>query len=263
MHAQLDAFEADLCLNGSNVPFAQLSIPALEAANGTEEHVSQRVQITNKQQFFDYAKTSLLSEEYVVYLRGKGGLKYGKLQKTTVNYNEKITLKGTYSEISCWQPTNNGPGLNGLKGFNVTDFELITTAQTDGSNANGTVFMPNPSVTTYEMGNLTMDMYTDDILIGNSTLPNVVLKPGNNTLPLRAVVNQTAVVTLLFTKYKCGIFPIDIVSKQTVYNGQDLPYYDQALQANNLTIHLNVIDVLEKAGLASYLGINTTNAIPC
>ncbi|KAI1611814.1 hypothetical protein EDD37DRAFT_465490 [Exophiala viscosa] len=247
LHAQLDAFKADLCLEGSDVPFAQLSIPALKAANGTEENVSQRVQIQNKQQFYDYAKTSLLSDEYVVYIKGKGGLKYGKLQKTTVNYNEKIVLKG----------------MNGLKGFNVTDFELLTTAQPDGSNANGTVFMPNPSMTTYEMGNLTMDMYTDGVLIGNSTLHNVVLKPGNNTLPFRALTNQTAVVTLLFNKYKCGVFPVDIVTKRTSYNGQDLPYYDQALQSNNLTINLNVIEVLEKAGLAGYLGINTTNTLPC
>ena len=95
LHAKLDAFEADLCLEDSDTPFAQLSIPAIEAANGTKAHVNQRVAIKNKDQFFDYAKTQILSEEYVVYLKGKGGLKYGKLQKTTVNYNDKITLKGT------------------------------------------------------------------------------------------------------------------------------------------------------------------------
>lgn len=96
-HANLDAFEADLCLEDSDIPFAQLSIPAIKAANGTHEHVSQTVQIKNKDQFYDYAQTQLLSEEYTVYLKGKGGLKLGGLPKTTVKYNDKIVLKGTSS----------------------------------------------------------------------------------------------------------------------------------------------------------------------
>lgn len=151
-------------------------------------------------------------------------------------------------------------GLNGLAGFNVTDFEILTTPQSDGSNANGTVSIPNPTVATYAMGNLTMDMFVGDVLIGNSTLRDVVLRPGNNTFPLRGVTNQTAVVQLLFTEYKSGIFPINVVSRRVVYDGQDLPYYEQALQANNLTVHLNVIEILQKAGLASLLGINSTSS---
>jgi len=243
LHAQLDAFQADLCLEGSDVPFAQLSVPAVKAANGSETHVSQRIQIHNTDEFNEYAKTSLLSKEYTIYLKGKGGLKYGGLHKTTVKYNEKITMQG----------------LNGLAGFNVTDFQILTTAQPDGSNANGTVLIPNPTVATYAMGNLTMDMFVGEVFIGNSTLQNVVLRPGNNTFPLRSVTNQTAVVGLLFNEYKSGIFPINIVSRRAIYDGEDLPYYEQALQANNLTIHLNVIEVLVKSGLAGYLGINTTS----
>ncbi|KAK5459886.1 hypothetical protein LTS15_004015 [Exophiala xenobiotica] len=243
LHAKLYAFEADLCLENSDTPFAQLSIPATEAANGTKARVVQRVPIKNKDQFFAYAKTQILSEEYVVYLKGKGDLKYGKLQKTNVKYNDKITMKG----------------LNGLKGFNVTDFELITTSHPSDYNANGTVLIPNPTVTTYEMGNITMDMYVGNVWIGNSTLENVVLRPGNNTFPLRALANQTAVVQLLFTDYKSGIFPVNIVTKGVIYHGEHLPYYEYALQSKNQTNNLNVIEVLEKAGLAGYLGINTTS----
>ncbi|KIX10625.1 uncharacterized protein Z518_01709 [Rhinocladiella mackenziei CBS 650.93] len=245
LQAKLDAFEADLCLEDSTTPFVQISVPAIKAANGSQIHISQGVQIEHNNEFFKYAETTLLSEEYSIYLKGKGGLKYGKLPKTTVDYNKKIMMKG----------------LNGLKGFNVTEFALITTAQPDGSNAHGTVVIPNPTVTTYSLGNLTMSMFVGGFSIGNSTLQDVVLPPGNNTVPLRAVTNQTAVVELLFTDYKSGIFPIDVMVNRVVFHDKDLPYYEHALQLHNMTIQLDVIQVLEQAGLAGYLGIgNSTNS---
>jgi hypothetical protein len=156
--------------------------------------------------------------------------------------------------------TNSCSGLNGLEGFNLTKFELLTTAQPDGSNSKGTVFIPNPSVCTYAMGNLSMSMYVGNVSIGNSTLDDVLLRPGNNTFSLRALTNETTVAGLLFTAYKSGIFPITIVAEEAVYNGQHLPYYENALRANNMTVQLNVIEVLEQAGLAGALGINTTTS---
>ncbi len=142
----------------------------------------------------------------------------------------------------------------------MTAFQLLTTAQPDGNNANGTVFIPNPSVTSYALGNLSMSMYVGSVGIGNCTLKDVLFRPGNNTFSLRALTNETAVAGLLFTTYKSGIFPITIVADEVVYNGQRLPYYENALRANNMTVQLDVIKVLEQAGLAGALGINTTAA---
>jgi hypothetical protein len=94
MHAKLDAFEAGLYLEDSEVPFAQLSIPTIQAANGSEVNVNQHVQIQNPEQFDAYARATLLEKEYNIYLKGKGSLKYGGLPKTTVKYNENITMTG-------------------------------------------------------------------------------------------------------------------------------------------------------------------------
>lgn len=41
-------------------------------------------------------------------------------------------------------------GLNKLDGFNVTEFQILTTP-VNGRNMNGTVFIPNPSVMTIHM----------------------------------------------------------------------------------------------------------------
>lgn len=154
-------------------------------------------------------------------------------------------------------------GLNGLKGFALTDFTIITETLKNGTNANGTVFIPNPSVATYDMGNLTMNMFVNGTLVGNSTIKNMIIRPGNNTFGMYATTNQTAVVNLLFTDYKCGIFPIDIVTRNITYDGQALPYYENALKAKNLTVHLDVIKALEQAGLAQYLGISANSTANC
>lgn len=93
-HPQLDAFEASLYLQDSDVPFATFTTPAMKANNGTVSNVQQRVQIQNQTEFTRYAMLTLASETYTVYLRGNGGLKQGSLPKTNVDYNQEIELNG-------------------------------------------------------------------------------------------------------------------------------------------------------------------------
>jgi hypothetical protein len=243
MHAKLDAFTGNLCLPDTDEPFVKIDVPKIAAANGSIAHISERVPVANMTEFDRYTKEVLLSEEYTIYLRGKGGLKYGSLPKTTVKYNKKITMKG----------------LNGLKGLTLSDFSILTTAQPDGANANGTVLIPNPTIATYQLGNITLAMSVAGLPVGSALLSNVLLKPGNNTFPMRAVTNQTAVVELIFTDYKSGILPVDIIGNTSVYHGQRLEYYEKALQANKVTIQLDVIKALEDAGLAGLLGITTNS----
>lgn len=93
-HPELEAFEASLYLDGSDVPFISFDTPAIKANNGTESHVQQRVQIQNMDEFTKYTMVTLGSDQYKVYLRGKGGLKLGSLPKTTVDYNQEIDVQG-------------------------------------------------------------------------------------------------------------------------------------------------------------------------
>jgi hypothetical protein len=265
LESHLDPFLGALSLTESSPAFVEFQVPAIEASNGSRTHIAERVQIADMDEWYKYTGAVLASEQYTVYLQGKGGLKYGKLPKTTVTYDKKITLKGNscLALICLFQMLTPIAGLNGLQGFALTDFAIITETLKNGTNANGTIAIPNPTVATYDMGNLTMSMYVNGTYVGNSTIKDMVIRPGNNTFEMYATTNQTTVLSLLFTSYKCGIFPIDIVTDKVVYNGQQLPYYERALQAKNLTVQLNVIEVLEKAGLAQYLGINTTSTSNC
>lgn len=125
-------------------------------------------------------------------------------------------------------------------------------------NANGTISIPNPTVISIELGTVTLDMSVAGTPVGKAVIEDMVLKPGNNDFAMRAVTNQTTVVTMIFTDYKDGILPIDVVGNTTTFNNQSLIYYEKALQANKLRLNLDVIDALERAGLAAALGINTT-----
>lgn len=53
--------------------------------------------------------------------------------------------------------------------------------------------IPNPSEITMDAGNVTATMRVADTLIGNVTLPDLTLKPGNETYTMYATTNQTAV----------------------------------------------------------------------
>ena len=95
-HPQLSAFDGSLHLEDSDTPFLQFPIPAVKAVNGTPTHIQQRVQIQNLDAFTEYTRVNLLSKEFTIHLRGKGGLQQSGLPKTTVTYNQKIKTKGTH-----------------------------------------------------------------------------------------------------------------------------------------------------------------------
>lgn len=110
------------------------------------------------------------------------------------------------------------------------------------------------------MGTVTLDMSVAGTPVGVATIKDLVLVPGNNTFEMRAVTNQTTVVTMIFTDYKQGILPIDVVGKTATFNNQSLAYYEKALQSNTLRINLDVIDALRRAGLAEALGITNSTS---
>ncbi|KAI4136607.1 MAG: hypothetical protein LQ341_005529 [Variospora aurantia] len=224
-HPRLDAFNASLSVGGSeDMPYAYVEIPAVHATETATTHIDQEVQITNMDAFIDY-NTQLLTQESVdLVVKGKTRLHEGRLPVTTVDYNKKIRMKG----------------LNGLAGFDVTSFSIKLLPEPDGANMIGTVYIPNPSVLTITMGNVTFNNYVENEFIGTSTLSDLVLKPGNNTLPMRSTVNQTLVIQKVTATYVDGMLPVDIVGNSSVYNGQHLEYFERALQSNRQHIVLNV-----------------------
>lgn len=103
-----------------------------------------------------------------------------------------------------------------------------------------------------------------------STIENFTLKPGNNSLPLTAVVNQTAIISSLDTS---GKVQVSITGQSAVYNGEHLTYYvstvimcgeckliglkERALASNVLSLELNVQQILADSAAAAVAAKST------
>ena len=130
--------------------------------------------------------------------------------------------------------------LNKLNGFTVTNFTIELTPEADGTNMMGTVYIPNPTVMTSSMvpipshslsrlppnphpiqGNVTFNNYlhATGTLLGTTALDNLTLCSGNNTLPMRSIINQTLVLEGIINDPKSTLLPVDIVGGSRVYDG--------------------------------------------
>ena len=89
LKSHLDPFLASLSLTESSPAFVKFQVPAIEASNGSQTHIAQRVQIANLDEWDKYSEAVLASEEYNIYLKGRGGLKYGSLPKNHSELRQK------------------------------------------------------------------------------------------------------------------------------------------------------------------------------
>lgn len=85
-----------------NPAFASIRTPKVVAQNGTESQVpAQTVNITFPDEFTRYVLLAFESENFTIALRGNGDLKQGSLPKTTVSYDQNITMKGRPMQPFC------------------------------------------------------------------------------------------------------------------------------------------------------------------
>ena len=120
----------------------------------------------------------------------------------------------------------------------------------------GTVNIPNGSVMSLSMGNVTFNNYIangtgnrNSMFVGTTTLTNLTLVPGNNTVPMRSTVNQSLILTQIMESHRNGMLPIDIVGNSSVYEGQHLVYFEKALSSVTQRVTMDVGKALMAIGL--------------
>jgi predicted extracellular nuclease len=118
------------------------------------------------------------------------------------------------------------------------------TAEAGTPNLVGNAYIPNPSVMTIVMGNVTLVLRTEKMgEVGTTTIPNFTLVPGDNNFPMTGILNQTAVLQSLDDGGN-GVVTMHIKGQSVTYNGVNLTYYEAALSAHELTLPMNVTQIV-------------------
>ncbi|RDL35988.1 Uncharacterized protein BP5553_06600 [Venustampulla echinocandica] len=235
----LDSFNAStfLVTNGTfgAAPMIFVTMPSIHVQHPKSNVAVEdsKVMINNMDQLTNFA-TQAVAQEYVsTALVGETTLHLGALPTVKINYNSTSKYKG----------------LNALKGFNVTGARIDLLAKPGQQNLKGFAYVPNPSLMTIQLGNVSLSLSTEKAgKVGTTTINDMTLKPGNNTLPLFGTMDQAKVVGSLDGD---GMVELLITGTDAIFNGEHLVYYEKALSANVLKLKMNVMQVIKDSSSGS------------
>jgi hypothetical protein len=144
--------------------------------------------------------------------------------------------------------------LNKFEGFTIADSTIVLPAEDDGSNLIANITLPNPTPLTFEVGTILLDLKSGDtdIVLGNATIKDVTLRPGNNTFPLRGAIdigtvigNLSEVLASQSASLRNGTLGLTAVTRTIVSNGTLIPYYTNVLGSLPLVANVGIADVLK------------------
>lgn len=143
---------------------------------------------------------------------------------------------------------------------------MLLPPRPDGTNLIGNLTLPNPSVLTIQIGDIYLDIKSGDLTIGNATVKNLTLKPGDNTLPLEGILdlgtilsNLGAVLQSQKSLFTTGDLSLTTNTRSVVWDGQEVPYYTKVMSELPLVAKVpllgtikNTLDHLNLTALEHY-----------
>lgn len=142
--------------------------------------------------------------------------------------------------------------MNSFDGFSLSDVRLQLPTYENGTNLVGKATLPNPSVLTLEIGQLVLDVKSGDLVIGNATLENVTLKPGDNTFPVTGVLDISTILQNIGQvladqgdSIKSGSLSLTSVTRTVKWEGTLVPYYTDVMSQLPLTASVGLIDTVK------------------
>lgn len=98
---------------------------------------------------------------------------------------------------------------------------------------------------------MTLNLKSADLIIGQATIFNVLLKPGNNTVALRGRVEISTVLENLSEILDAqkaalanGDLELSASGNSTVYNGVHINYYEEVLNKLTLVTRVPIVQIL-------------------
>ncbi|RDW66470.1 hypothetical protein BP6252_10105 [Coleophoma cylindrospora] len=247
--ARLNPMNLSLTRPGSTIAYTQVSLPELHIKGNTTISVqNQTTPVMNMTAWVEFLQSAVYSDQFALAVRGQTNAYLGKI-RAHVSLNKNVELRG----------------LNKLNGFSLATTQLVVPSDPDGTNLLGTAIIPNHSVVSFEMGNLTLNLMLGGIVVGSASINDVFISPGNNTVPIRASVefskvlaNARTILASQASSIKEGYITIQASGNSTVYNGEHIYYYEQVLNPLNITVMLPLKTLL--VGILQGLG-NTSNVL--
>ncbi|KAH8881400.1 hypothetical protein GQ53DRAFT_588238, partial [Thozetella sp. PMI_491] len=235
----VDLDTIDLYLYNTNAtvfsPYAKVNIPGLRVHGDTPINIDEEVVgITNETELIGFLNDVFASRTTTLSARGNTTAHLGAL-------NAHVTLDKSI-EINA---------LNNLDGFGLKNPQLILPADPDGTNIIGNLSLPNWSDLTLGLGNVTLNALAGDLIIGKVSVFNVLIPPGNNSLPFRGEIflpvilsNLGEVIMASSDALKRGAIAIGASGNSTIVNGEHITYLESVLNTKHLVTEIPILQLL-------------------
>lgn len=141
----------------------------------------------------------------------------------------------------------------------------------NGVNLLGNITLPNPTVLSFVVGTLNLDVMSGDLVIGNATLDNVALVPGDNTYALTGTLDLKKVIKnlgqVLSTQMPAllnGDLSLNARTTSVVWNGTLVPYYTDVLRTLTLNTQVPIGPILKNTihYFGEHTNLNLSRLIP-
>lgn len=216
-------------------PWIRMNVPELSLSGYTKFTIpSQKQTITNSTELSKWFGKFFDQEEIGLDVRGEG-----------------ITVKlGALNSKPSLDKTVKFKGLNKLKGMEVERLDIVLPPK-NGENLKGMINLPNHSPIELGLGDTTFNLKTGDLDIGSISLPDVVLKPGNNSLPFAGFLNLNEVVSNLSPFLAAqsdalgeGKVQLNITGNHTIKDGERVKFAEEILNSRTLSVRISVVTLL-------------------
>ncbi|KAH8699234.1 hypothetical protein BGW36DRAFT_426906 [Talaromyces proteolyticus] len=228
-------------------PYVAVNVPGQHLKGRSHVDISnQTVTILNKSQFVAFLREVVYSKCFTLSAKGSTTAHIGAL-KVPLTLNKDVQLNG----------------LDALSGFSIQEAKLVRR-ESDGTNFRGVAVIPNYSIVSFALGNVTLNLKAADFVLGQGVIENVVLKPGNNTVDIKGSLSIATVLDNLISIAAAeksailkGNLELSASGNATIYEGVHITYYESVLNSLVMTADVPILEVLSDT-ISGLVGSNTT-----
>lgn len=234
-------------------PFANLSVDGQKLKGNTQIVIKEQiVTISNQSELLAWLGPVFDQDKVDLSVRGSPTIYLGAL-KTDTRLDTTVQI----------------PGLKQLAGLGIKDLKVMLPPE-NGRNIKGTIIVPNYGVLTLNFGNVTFNILSGDVTIGQITLYDVLLNEGNNTLNFDGqlyldtlIKNIGPVLASQSEALGRGQVDLNVTGNQTVMNGVHITFIEKLLASRTLTTSISVVTLLSDvlSGLMGGGGGNIIDAL--